>query len=338
MPQTNFGKTMFIWKMPALFNGNIRAIAQRAVDGKFQGVLIKFCEANAVYFPPGFPGWGKNLTREHVEFLKSYGLKVWGWQFNRGVNPQGEGLIAAREAIALGLDGVAFDVETQFETQTLNARASSWVTGVMFTIRERKRIPGRFVVQSEFEAQANPSLKARKLMQTFKSEAPGMPTAFISFAFYKSPYSGGTWHNKPMYIVFLEECDFGMPMMYWWGDSAANAVWMLKHSLAQWEDITDKPIIPIGRLYIGDGGSTTAEAITAFGEYVRGANLIGEGWWRFGSVIPNTSWWNAVAALRPWELTPPPTHPPFQDLPENERLDILAEDLKQRGVYPPPRR
>lgn len=327
---------MFIWKMPALLNGEIHAIAQRAVNGKFQVVFIKFCEADAIYIPPGFPGWGKNLTREHVEILKSYDLKVWGWQFNRGIDPVGEGITAAHEAIALGLDGVAFDVETQFESQTLNARVRRWATSAVRTIQDRKRIPGQFVVQSEFEAQANPAQKAHQLMQNFKSVAPGMPTAFISFAFYKSPYSGGTWHNKSMYVVFMEECDFGMPMTYWWGSSVENALWMLKHSVDQWEDITDKPIIPIGRLYIGDGGSATAEAITAFGEDVRDRELIGEGWWRFGSAITNPSWWNAVAALSPWQLTPLPTYPPFQDLPEDKRLDILAKDLKQRGIYPPP--
>lgn len=335
MPQANFGKFMFIWKLSALLNGNIHAIAQRAVEGKFQGLLIKFCEGDTIYFPTDFPSWGKNLKKEYVEVFKSYGLSVWGWQFNKGSNPAGEGLTAAQEAKALGLDGVGFDVEATFETQSLTALATRWATATIRTLQEKRRIPGQVVVQSEFEAQANPVDKARVLMQTFKLEAPGMPTAFISFPFYKSPYSGGTWHNKAMYVVFLAECDYGMPMTYWWGSTDANAVWMLENSLAQWREISTKPIVPIGRLYNGDGGSTTATAITAFGTKVLDLGLIGEAWWRMGTGLAVASWWSAVSALEPWNVIPPPAYPPFENLTEQERLKIISDDLKQRGVYPP---
>ena len=345
-----FGKYVFIWKVPALLGGNPQNIGETALSAGIDTLIVKFVNGKYVYTPPGFATWGINLKKEHVLLWQSLGLRVWGYAYILGENPSLEAEVAAKEALNIGLDGVAFDVEIEFETAQAVATAVGTKVGFIevtpqvnlgltlkvasLRIAEGLDVPPQALMKAPFEVQANPVGNAHTYMQSFKLVAPTMPTVFICFPLFRSPNTGGTWHDKSMYTAFMQYCDFGMPMVYWWGSYVANMLWMLNHSLAQWSEIAGgKPIIPIGRLYTGDGGTATTEAIAAFGQELHTRNLIGGGGWHFGTGITNEGWWKAFTEWPQWQVQPPPPpSTPFLERPEAERWYIVRDDLLGRGV------
>jgi hypothetical protein len=318
-----FGKYLFLWQVPFVLDGDPEKIGKVAHDAKVQVLIVKFVNGLFIYKPSGDPTWGYNLKPEHVKAWKKMGFKVWGYAYLYGVNPTEEAKLAANEALRLGLDGVAFDVEIEFETaqhvtladgtpdiqfaevirpvssfNTLKANFWSWIEG--------KPIPPQALIKSPFEAQADPAGNADIYMLTFKDIAKSIPTAFICFPLFRSPRTGGTWHNKLMYQTFMSHCDFGMPMTYWWGSTENDMKWMLRHSLNQWWEIAHKkPVIPIGRLYTSDGGTATAEVIAHFGQELHNYHLIGGGGWRFGTGLENSDWWEAFKNWPKWVIKPP---------------------------------
>lgn len=104
-----------------------------------------------------------------------------------------------------------------------------------------------------------------------------------------------------MYKIFMSLCDFGVPMMYWGGSTAQDALTLLKNSGSQWKEIScGKPILPAGRAYIGDGGKPTVEAISAFAEATK-ESYVGITWWDLQQVVPIIDVWNALKATPTWE-------------------------------------
>ena len=347
-----FGKFVFIWKVPELMSGNAQQIGEAALAAGIKTIIVKFVNGKFVYTPAGYPSWGYNLRRQDVGLWQSLGLNVWGYVYLLGEDPQKEAQVAADEALRLGLDGVALDVEIEFETAQIMASAESTlvqfiqvkphpslglvIKAILDSEIERRRIPARALMKSPFELQANPVGNAHKYMQIFQSIAPAMPTAFISFPLFRSPTTGGTWHNREMYVAFLQYCNFAMPMTYWWGSTKSDMLWMLDNSLKQWAEIAHgKPILPIGRLYTGDGGTATAGTIAAFGKELHTRGLIGGGGWRFGTGIVNADWWNAFTNWPKWQNGQPPG-PPTVPLDEWARqLDSWAREQGYTGPQPP---
>lgn len=344
-----YGKHIFIWKVPALLMGDPQRIGEAALAAEIRILIVKFVNGTVVYTPSGYLSWGINLKEEHVRLWQSMGLLVWGFTYLLGKNPTQEAQVAANEAVRLGLDGVAFDVEIEFETAQLVAAAqgaqilfvevrptvstSLQLRATMFSMIERQPVPPQALIKSPFELQANPAGNAQTYMRKFKEIAPNLPTAFICFPLFRSPTSGGTWHDKPMYAAFMAHCDVGMPMTYWWGSTVANMRWMLDNSLEQWAEVSQgKPIIPIGRLYTGDGGTATAEAIAAFGAGLHARGLLGGGGWRMGTGIANAGWWNAFSNWPAWQIQPPQPPP---TAPLDEWARHADEFLRTKGYTGP---
>jgi hypothetical protein len=180
-----------------------------------------------------------------VAALRARNIAVIGWGFLYGKNAVGEAQIAASQVNRFGLDGYIFDIEKSFEDQ-----------------------PGRVN-------------NARDIMAIFRARcAEYTPAAFCSWQLFKS-WTGGAWHSTDYAMAFMEKCDYGMPMIYWWGgNTPERASIHLNESLKQWQAlITNKPIVPVGRAYVGDSGDATPEAMRAFESGVRSKSLKGISWW-----------------------------------------------------------
>ena len=227
--------------------------------------------------------YGASVSTELIAALRARKVLVWGWGFLYGVDWKGEARVAAAQVNRLGLDGYIWDVEGQYE-KTPNA------------------------VQNAYN-----------ILAVFKNEvAKATPTAFCSWAYWKNPRLGTAWHPVEVLKAFMDGCDYGMPMQYWQGNQASGAVSYCKGSLTQWRKYTQKPIIPVGRAYNGDGGEVTAEATVAYERAVRDEGCKGISWWVLDQAQPkyHTDLWNALSLMPKFGngIRPePPSDPPAGD-------------------------
>jgi len=293
-----FSKAIFSWNVPGVDGGEPNKFADRLKAAGFEAVYLKMANGTAVFKPSTFtyPLWGENVKQELVDALRARGIKVIGWQFNYGDNIAGEAAVAIAQTKRFNLDGWIFDVE------------------------------------SKFEANANAVANAYALTSAYRAACPDTPLAFCSWAQWKSP-DGVTWHNGNMASAFMERCDVGMPMMYWGGTAASGALWLLNESVRLWQNITNKPIIPTGRAYSGDGGYVDGAAITAFADAAKAKGLKGISWWSLDAAAKNATAWAALTAtpgLAPVVVTPEPPPPAVDphlaqlEAAYNELLDIQA--------------
>lgn len=270
-------KGIFIWKVPQVKGGDPDQIAELLKSANISRVDVKVAEGNQPYKVPRWnhPTWGLNVKPEWVQALKAHDIEVWGWGFNYGFDPSGEGRVAAEQVEALSLDGYGFDLESKFESWP-DARARANTVGSTFRSASVRRVPA----------------------------------ALITWPLWNSPWSGGQWHNPAMARGLMPHCDIGMPMCYW---SNGNALVWLSHSISQWRQLvtSDKPIIPAGRAYSGEGlGQINPAEVTAFGQGVRTAGLKGESWWELRIALTNPAVWAAISALPNFGEEPPPPPPP----------------------------
>ena len=253
-------KAIFSWNVPAFAGGDPAKFADKLKAAGFEAVYLKMAEGAYVFKPAWlrYPTWGENVKQALIDALRSRGIKVIGWQFNYGIDILGEANTAIAQSLRFDLDGWIFDVE------------------------------------SKFEANAAAVANAYILSNKFKTACPDIPLALCSWAQWRSP-TGATWHNERMASAFMERCDVGMPMMYWSGDSAERAIWLLNESSRLWKNITYKPLVPVGRAYTGDGGTISPAAIKAFAAEVKRVGLKGISWWALDSAARDAASWGALS-------------------------------------------
>ena len=262
-----FSKATFSWNVPGVDGGDPNKFADRLKAAGIEAVYLKMANGNVVFKPStiAYPLWGENVKPALVDALRARGIKVIGWQFNYGYDIAGEVAVAIAQSKRFNVDGWIFDVEGKFESNT-NAVANAYT-----------------------------------LTSEYRAACPDIPLAFCSWAQWRSPNQelNTLWHNERMAQAFMEKCDVGMPMMYWEGSNPTTAVWLLKESLRLWHNITNKPIIPTGRAYTGDGGTINALACKAFAAEARTLKLPGLSWWVLDSAIKDTATWGAIGAIPP---------------------------------------
>jgi len=303
-----FTKAIFSWNVPAVDGGNPAKFADRLKAAGFEAVYLKAADGGFAFTPNRitYLGWGENIRADMVSALKGRGIKVIGWQFNYGDNILKEADIAASQTLRFNLDGWIFDIE------------------------------------SKFEANTNAVSNAYALCNEYRKRCPSIPLGFCSWAQWRSS-TGVLWHNEDMAKAFMEKCDVGMPMMYWGGSSPSTALWLLNESLRLWRNITNKPIIPVGRAYTGDGGYLNAGTMTAFANEVRNKGLRGLSWWLLDQVVKDVSAWGALTAIPKFAPVPEPQPEPQPEQPEQPLEQKLAalekrvaalEKLHQNELYP----
>jgi hypothetical protein len=168
--------------------------------------------------------------------------------------------------------------------------------------------------EAQWDAQPHPDSNAAKLIKTFRANAPGVLVGWCWWARHKNPRTGAAWHPaKVLWAAMAKnygDADFGLPMAYWEGESAANATKLVQETFAQWREQTDKPLIPIGRAYTGDNGIARPEAVRAFEAEARRLGAVGVAWWSMEHALGLPGIWAALAALRPFAEIVPVVEPP----------------------------
>jgi hypothetical protein len=282
------GKSIFIWNIPAVYGGDVGKIASELKAGGFQSIIIH--ETN-VY------NWRSPARIALVAALKAVGIKPFGGAAIYGANPAIEGQRAGAICKEFGLAGFVFDAEAAFD-----------------------------------KADAPDSAAARVVKEFRATAQPGALAGWCWWAFYQSA-KGVTYHPKGILWAAMAkgygDADFGIPMMYWsWGDDVANAVKYLEESFKQWRAITNKPIIPAGRAYIGDGGTPTPAAMIAFEQRARALGADGVTWWSMQHAINDKALpgiWQTLCRLQPFgEVTPPVVEPPVVTEPTDaEKFQLM---------------
>lgn len=280
------GKGIFHWQVPEVKGGDPYATADLLNTAEIERVEIKVCEGPYKYRPT--IAWGLNVTPEWLtKFKTRYKGTVGGWGFNYGYDTSGEGEMAAIQVNELGLDYYVFDVESRFEDQT-------------------------DIVN-----------KAVNMVKLYRSKTT-KPVGWCTWAWWRSS-TGTQWHNIELAKKAVALCDFAMPMVYWPGQGSNTAINSLTNSLKQWKEITTtKPIIPVGRAYIGDGGTADTAGTVAFHQTVLANNLTGESWWDFQQALPLLTVWQAIKEIDPWGLVTPPVTP--VPLTNAQKFDIMWAD------------
>jgi hypothetical protein len=293
------GRGISIWQLKTISNKFVGASvldgAQKAAalcaDLGFDRVDIK-CAEGPYQFQQNA------MTPEIVKLFHDAGIQVWGWGFNYGILPIGEGQMAAQETLRLGLDGWFFDPEGRFEGQ-------SGAVG-----------------------------NAHAMLRAYRAICPDVPTAACMFSHPWSP-SGSVWHDPDIHEAMMQYCDFGMPMCYWYDPSVAGAVREITTAIKQWNKITDKPLVPECRAYAGDGCSATPDTILTAAEAVRAdTTCIGIGWWGLDWAMKEPGWMAALKATP--DYTPPPAPVAKLDwkLDVSASLkDFIAEQLANEHGY-----
>lgn len=294
-----FTKSIFLWTVPAVLRGDPVRIAEALSDAGFEAVIFKVADGPWA-FSPLYTGWsGENLQPAMIRELKARGIAVLGYGFLYGANPTGEADIAVTQTYKHQLDGYVFDVE------------------------------------GAFDSRGNAEANAHTVMTRYRRSCPETPAAYCGWALYRNPRNPTTqWHPIAVARAFMQYCDVGMPMVYWDGETVANALWWISNCLDQWKEITNKPIIPAGRAYNGDGARVTVETMAEFERYIRGAGGKGVTWWSMQHAIALSGIWPALEMMGGYRpITPPDpgdSEPP--PLVEGVRYRVISDTLNVRSV------
>lgn len=312
-------KSICIWNVPSNAGGDPAGIVAMLKDGGFEAVWIKCAQDGAIFYPSStaFPTWKKpNISTALVSALHAAGIAVGGWGFCSAGSGDPYGLIAAMMVRDFDLDGWGFNVEGAFEAWT---DAHDPTAGVN---------------------------RAGQLVGTYKRNVNKVvPIGLISWARWHdpTPNTNRPWHNEPMAKFFMTNptyaMDYGMPMVYEAKvgsdgkpvPSDANTIdTVLSQTLAQWMAISGKPLVPIGRAWIGDGGIPSAESVLEFSELGRASSLVkGLSWWGLDWVQDLPAEWSILKAVPKFGVPsePPPPPPPPPVLTIEQRLAALEADV-----------
>ncbi len=280
------GRSVFWWQVPSVLKGDPEACADLLKENGFDAVWIKTGYYKWAYSPPGdYAYFGENLKREMVDALHAKGIAVVGWALLHGESHRwNEADIASAQVNKFYLDGYIWDVETDFENNDTR-------------VRDAQDICVRFRERSD------------------------VPMGFCSWAQFKSP-SGGRWHADDYAFKFMEYCDYGLPMVYW--PDGTDPAERLRYATDDWARFTDKPILPIGRAYNGDGGDATPDDMHTFVSTLMADGLKGMSWWvldqaanpryQDGAILDALKEMNDLfgATLPNPDPEPPPIEPPVE--------------------------
>lgn len=263
-----FGKTIFNWNIPSIMNGNPNDFAKLIFDAGFEGVCLKGGEGNTIFkqrLLGPWPLWGENIRPELVTALRTYGLKVYIWHFLYGVDPKGELSVADKLCSTFQPDGYIWDAE------------------------------------SIFDSKVNAVGNAKLLTTELKLLHRDIPQALCWWALPKNPEKLSIeWHPVKVGRAFLENVDLLMPMMYWGGVTASDAIIYLNRSLTVWDSIGQFPMSPIGRAYTGDAGYVDSRAIFTFAQKLKyfkeseGRDIRGCSWWVLDQAYKNVDAWTSL--------------------------------------------
>jgi len=285
-------KTMILWNDQAILGGDPEKIADMLIKGGFEGAILHSSSLST---------WEKDtrdgvIDQDHrvklVAVLKARGIHVYGSAAIYGKYPVWEGNVAGKICVKYELEAFMFDAE------------------------------------STFDAQATPDSNIVIVFKNFRETAPGVKVCLCWWARWKAS-TGSMIHPKKVLwaamAVNYGDADFGMPMVYWTNDdSPENALALIEACFSQWREITDKPIIPIGRAYVGDSGTATPEAVKAFEAKARELGAVGVSWWSMEHALQIDGLWEALKETAKFnEISTEPVTETVTELADAEKLALL---------------
>lgn len=265
---TIIGKTIFIWQTAGLQGrSELNSVADTVCDlleaAQFQTAVLHSANLNDWLTPD------RSAT---ARALKAAGMQVFGSAAVYGLRPEAEGQQAAALVQDLGLDGFLFDAESDFDRRP--------------------------------QADSN----AVKLLQSYRTHSAGQLAGWCWWPLYQSSDGKKPYHPKAVLWAALTpgygDADFGAPMCYWnWGNRAQDACAYLEESWRQWRTISDKPLLPIGRAFIGNNGIPNPAAVQAFDARARSLGACGVAWWSLQhalDAIHLPELWPTLSGLAPF--------------------------------------
>ena len=290
------GKNIFIYQINGCHGGDIPKIVSDLKACNFQSVILHSTQAT---------NWRTTARVDLAKALQAVGIAVFGGCAVYGADSYGEGTNAGQLCSEFNLSGWVFDAE------------------------------------SAFDVCDHPDSAAVHVLQEFSSHAQAGALKGWCWWCFPHAISRPTVEYHPIKILKAAmaagygDADFGVPMMYWsWGDDPASVIRYINASWSQWREITNKPIVPAGRAYIGDGGTPTPESIIAFEKRARELGAVGVTWWSMQHALdaehlPEV--WNTLAALKSFgEITPTPVPVPAP-LTLEQRVSALETQAKAHG-------
>lgn len=224
------GKGIFIWRVAAIYAGNITRIADEAVRAGFSHVLVKIADGKYKYNVAS----GRDLGAELIAALRQRGVQVWGWQYVYGANPTLEADVAANLIQSLDLAGFVVNAEGQFKARGMDKVAEQYMQ------RLRKKHPKLPIALSSYryptahyqfpfdaflkhcdfsmpqvywQGSTNSAQQLRKSVSEYavlRHKRPVFPTA--------AAYGFGNWIATPDQIkaVVAEAKTLGLPGINFW--------------------------------------------------------------------------------------------------------------------------
>jgi hypothetical protein len=152
-------------------------------------------------------------------------------------------------------------------------------------------------VEAEYK-QAGKAESATKFMDRLRKSLPHLPIALCS---YRYPM----YHPQIPWAIFLEQCDYNMPQVYW--EQAHNPADQLRRCVSEFQSIIPyRPIIPVGSAYIRGSWSPTASELQGFLQTAQSLNLTAASFWEWANTRKNLpDGWTTISDY-PWSNTPPP--------------------------------
>lgn len=126
------GRGVWIWRMVQAEDGQLQRIIEKAKLAGLDWVAIKAANGNShwVQFNP-----------EVIRKIQEVGIKVFGWLYAYGNNPQNEAEVA-KGVLRLGCDGLIIDAEREYEGK--HAAAERYLSLI------RTAFPNAFIAYSSF--------------------------------------------------------------------------------------------------------------------------------------------------------------------------------------------
>ncbi|MDA1329528.1 MAG: hypothetical protein O3B43_00450 [Chloroflexi bacterium] len=224
------GKGFFLWKIARVEGGDPVAIANAAQQSGLTHVLVKVADGKFGY---NFLN-GVDLVGPLVNELRARNIRVWGWQYIYGVNPEAEADKAIARVQQFNLDGFVVNAEKEFAAGTINKKAEIYIKRLRNGLGKKKIALSTYRYPSVFPAfpfrtfleycniampqiywveASNPAFQLRKSVTQYQLLTPSRPIIPTGAA-----YPQGSWRPTPGQITeFLQEAvNLGLSAANFW--------------------------------------------------------------------------------------------------------------------------
>jgi hypothetical protein len=158
-----------------------------------------------------------------------------------------------------------------------------------------------YAIDAEKEYKApGKSVAASRYMSRLRSALPNLPIALCSYRF-------PSLHPELPWKVFLDQCDYSMPQVYWMAKH--DPALQLEHCYQEYQTrVPPRPLIPVGAAFREAGWQPTVNDVQEFLQKAQELNLSAVTFWEWvdarSGIMPGV--WEAIQNTHwPGDPTPP---------------------------------